>query len=180
MIVFVDGHNALHVLGVDKGGHEADRGALVADVRERVRRLTPGATVFFDGHPPGGEFAASQARGVRVVFSLHREADDAIVDAVRDADQAGRVLVVTDDLELARRVTQLGAKTTRVRTFFARGADRVAEDADEKPEDSGGFTPADFGLPDHVDLNDKSFLNDGRRSPGTRPSRRTTRRPRPR
>jgi len=178
MIVFVDGHNALHVLGVDAGGHEADRGALVADVRDRVRLLTPGATVFFDGHPPGGEFAASQSRGVRVVFSLSREADDAIVDAVRDQDQAGRVLVVTDDLELSRRVAQLGAKTTRVRTFFARAAGRVAEDVDEKPSDSGGFTPSDFGLPDHVDLNDKSFLTDGRGSPGTRPSRRTTRRPR--
>jgi len=182
MIVFIDGHNALHALGIDRGGHEADRGALVADVRERVRRLTPGATVFFDGHPPGGEFAASQARGVRVVFSKHREADDEIVDAVRDADQAGRVLVVTDDLDLARRVSQLGAKTSRVRAFFARAsADRVAEARDdEKPSDSGGFTPADFGLPDVIDLNDRRLLSDGRRTPGTRPSPRPRRRPRPR
>jgi hypothetical protein len=184
MIVFVDGHNALHVLGIDAGGHEADRGALVADVRERVRRLTPGATVFFDGHPPGAEFAASQARGVRVVFSMHREADEAIVDAVRDADQAGRVLVVTDDLELARRVGQLGARSTRVRSFFARAAGRVAEETDEKPADSGGYTPADFGLPDEIDLDDRSFLgaspSDGRRTPGTRPTRPTKRRPRPR
>lgn len=179
MIVFVDGHNALHVLGVDAGNHEADRGALVRDVRDRVRRLTPGATVFFDGHPPGGEFAATQNRGVNVVFSLSREADDAIVDAVRDADEAGQVLVVTDDLELSRRVAQLGAKTTRVRAFFSRGEGRVAE-ADEKPSDAGGFTAADFGLPDVVDLNDRRLLSEGHQSPGTPPKRPTRKRPRAR
>lgn len=176
MIVFVDGHNALHVLGIDAGNHEADRGALIADVRERVRKLTPGATVFFDGHPPGGEFASSQARGVQVVFSLSREADDSIVDAVRDADQTGRILVVTDDLELARRVAQLGAKTTRVRKFFSRGAP-PDEDPSEKPTDSGGFTAADFGLPEVIDLDDRRLLNDGPRTPGTRPKRPTRRRP---
>ena len=174
MIVFVDGHNALHVLGIDAGNHEADRGALVRDVRERVRRLTPGATVFFDGHPPGGEFASSQARGVRIVFSLSREADEAIVDAVRDEDQAGRVLVVTDDLELSRRVSQLGAKTARVRSFFSRDEGRVSE-ADSKPSDSGGFTPADFGLPEVIDLDDRRLLSEGPRTPGT-PRRRPTRR----
>ena len=177
MIVFIDGHNALHVLGIDAGNHEADRGALVRDVRERVRRLTPGATVFFDGHPPGGEFAATQNRGVNVVFSLSREADEAIVDAVRDADQAGQVLVVTDDRELARRVSQLGAKTAGVRSFFTRAEGRVAE-SDEKPSDSGGFTPADFGLPDVIDLNDKRLLSEGRQSSGTHPKRPTRKRPR--
>ena len=47
MIVFVDGHNARNVLGVDAGNHEADRGTLVREVRERVRLMRPGATVFF-------------------------------------------------------------------------------------------------------------------------------------
>jgi predicted RNA-binding protein with PIN domain len=155
MIVFVDGHNALHVLGVDAGGHEADRGTLVRDVRERVRRMTPGATVFFDGYEPPGAFAESTDRGVRVVFSRGREADEALVDAVRDAEQAGRILVVTDDLGLARRAAQLGAKTTRVRTFFVRAAEpESAGQSDEKPTGSGGFTPADFGLPDAIDLDD--------------------------
>ena len=111
---------------------------------------------------------------VRVEFSLSREADESIVDAVRDADQAGRVLVVTDDLELSRRVAQLGAKTTRIRAFFSRGEGRVSED-DAKPSDSGGFTPADFGLPEVIDLADRGLLNEGPRTPGT-PRRRPTRR----
>jgi predicted RNA-binding protein with PIN domain len=179
MIVFVDGHNALHVLGVDAGNHEADRGALVRSVRERVRLLRPGATVFFDGHPPPGEFAASQARGVRVVFSLHREADDAIVDAVRDADEPRRVLVVTDDLELARRVAQLGAVTARVRAFFAQ--DRTAavrEDARDgevaHPSDARGLSDAEIAEME------RKFVSERRRTPGTLPKRAPTRRPRPR
>lgn len=156
MIVFVDGHNALHVLGIDAGDHDADRGVLIRDFRERVRRLTPGATLFFDGWPPPGEFVESSGRGVRVVFSKSREADESIVDAVRDAEQAGRILVVTDDLELSRRVTQIGAKTTRVRTFFDRVA-APADDEDAKPSGSGGFTAADFGLPEKIDLDDRHF-----------------------
>jgi len=88
---------------------------------------------------------------VRVVFSRSREADDAIVDAVRDAAQPGRLLVVTDDLELARRVGQLGARTARVRSFFA-GESEPAAEGPEKPSGAGGFTAADFGLPDEIDL----------------------------
>lgn len=179
MIVFVDGHNALNVLGVDAGNHEADRGTLIREVRERVRRLRPGATVFFDGHPPSGEFAASQARGVRVVFSLHREADDAIVDAVRDADDARCVLVVTDDLGLARRVQQLGAVTARVRAFFAETAQQERHDDGREREvahhsDARGLSDAEIAEME------RSFVSERRRSPGTLPRRAPTKRPRPR
>jgi hypothetical protein len=179
MIVFVDGHNALNVLGVDAGNHEADRGALVREFRERVRRMRPGATVFFDGHPPPGEFAVGQARGVRVVFSLHREADDAIVDAVRDADEPRRVLVITDDLELARRVAQLGATTARVRAFFARGASTQPQhDARDRevahPTDARGLSNAEIAEMERL------FVSERRRSPGTLPKRAPTPRPRPR
>jgi len=179
MIVFVDGHNALNVLGVDAGNHEADRGALVREVRERVRRLRPGATVFFDGHPPSGEFAATEARGVRVVFSLHREADEAIVDAVRDADDARCVLVVTDDLGLARRVAQLGAVTARVRAFFSEEPSPAAPDDDRRghvahTSDAAGLSDAEIAEME------RSFVSERRRSPGTLPKRAPTRRPRPR
>lgn len=179
MIVFVDGHNALNVLGVDAGNHEADRGTLVREVRERVRLMRPGATVFFDGHPPPGEFAASQVRGVRVVFSLDREADDAIVDAVRDAADPRRVLVVTDDLELERRVKQLGAISARVRAFFA--GERAAparEDARDRevahPTDARGLSDAE------ISEMERRYVSERRKTPGTLPKRAPTRPPRPR
>lgn len=171
MIVFVDGHNALNVLGVDAGDHEADRGALIRQVRERVRRMRPGATVFFDGHPPPGEFAVGQARGVRVVFSLDREADEAIVDAVRDADDPGRVLVVTDDLELERRVKQLGAISSRVRAFFAeeRTAIRHSDDGREgevaHASDAGGLSDGEIAEME------RRFVSERPRNPGTLPRR---------
>jgi len=179
MIVFVDGHNALNVLGVDAGNHDADRGTLVREVRERVRRLRPGATVFFDGHPPSGEFAATQANGVRVVFSLHREADDAIVDAVRDADDPRRVLVVTDDLELGRRVAQLGAVTARVRAFFSEKSAPAASDDDRLRQvahasDAGGLSDAEIAEME------QRFVSERRRNPGTLPKRAPKRQPRPR
>jgi predicted RNA-binding protein with PIN domain len=177
MIVFVDGHNALNVLGVDAGNHEADRGTLIREVRERVRRMRPGATVFFDGHPPPGEFAVGEARGVRVVFSLHREADDAIVDAVRDAAEPTRVLVVTDDLGLARRVGQLGATTARVRAFFAQDrTSAVRVDPRDRevahPSDAGGLSDAEIS-----DM-ERRFVSERRRSPGTLPKRAPRGRPR--
>jgi predicted RNA-binding protein with PIN domain len=179
MIVFVDGHNALNVLGVDAGNHEADRGALLREVRERVRLMRPGATVFFDGHPPPGEFAASQARGVRVVFSRNREADEDIVDAVRDADEPRRVLVVTDDLGLSRRVQQLGAVAQRVRAFFA---EPVAT-AQPENERSGqvAYDGDARGLSDaEIAEMERRFVSERPRSGGTLPKRAPTRRPRPR
>ena len=179
MIVFVDGHNALNVLGVDAGNHEADRGSLVREVRERVRLMRPGATVFFDGHPPPGEFATSQARGVRVVFSMNREADEDIVDAVRDADDPRRVLVVTDDLGLSRRVQQLGAVAQRVRAFFA--VTGAKEQPDHERSGQVAHEGDARGLSDtEISEMERRFLSERRRSPGTLPRRAPTRRPRPR
>jgi predicted RNA-binding protein with PIN domain len=151
LIVLVDGHNALHALGIDAGNHEADRGALIARVRSIARPKRDQAVVFFDGHPEPGAFGTTTLRGVRVVFSEGREADEAIVDAIRAADASGRVVVVTDDLGLSRRATQLGASAVRVWEWFARAnppRDADSRAGEEKPEGSGGFTPADFGFDD--------------------------------
>jgi hypothetical protein len=147
VIVLVDGTNALRSLGVDAGGYEADRGALVADVRRRTRK----GVVFFDGWPPPGEFVESAARGVRVVFSKGREADDEIVDAVRDADDPRRVLVVTDDVPLGRRAAQLGAKHLRISGYFTKDApveggetDAAREAQVAHPSDAGGLSDAEI------------------------------------
>jgi predicted RNA-binding protein with PIN domain len=172
LIVLIDGTNALRALGIDAGGYEADRGTLLADVRSRTRK----GFVFFDGWPPPGEFAESEARGVRVVFSKGREADEAIVDAVRDADDPRRVVVVTDDLPLGRRASQLGARQMRVREFFAarapaEEAEATREDEVAHPSDAGGLSDAEIAEMERR-------LTAERRTPGTRPTRRTRRPPR--
>lgn len=156
--VHVDGTNALHRLGAGASADlPADQGRLVDAVRALVRARPRGprlaqpasATVHFDGFPRGGGYAGTESDGVHVRWSQDREADEDIVDAVRAAGSPARVLVVTDDATLAARVRSLGAGTRGVAAYF-RTTDRPADD---KPT-PGGFTAADFGLPESIDLDD--------------------------
>jgi hypothetical protein len=147
MRVLVDGHNALFALRLRGGDHAALRRALALRVAEVDRK----ATVFFDAKraPPGARVQGSEG-GARVVYCRGRDADEEILDRVRGAARPGSVLVVTDDRELRGRAAQLGAKVCKVEEFFSRRAR-----PEGKPErGAGGFTPADFGLPDVVDLDD--------------------------
>jgi hypothetical protein len=76
------------------------------------------------------------------------EADRAILDRVLEAQQPGALLVVTNDLEMARKARQLGAKTTSVDEWFDPGEGPAPDD---KP-DPGGLSPEDFDLPKFVNL----------------------------
>jgi hypothetical protein len=145
--VLVDGHNALHRLGLKSGNHEADRRELLI----RVREVDPRAVVWFDarGAPPGLP-ESTREHGVRVRYARRTEADRAILDRVLDADRPGRLLVVTNDIEMARKARQLGAKTATVDSWFDPGSG-PDESADDKP-DPGGLSPEDFDLPKFVNL----------------------------
>ncbi|MDH3591653.1 MAG: NYN domain-containing protein [Planctomycetota bacterium] len=150
MRVLVDGHNALAALRIRGATHEEQREALL----RRIAAATPRATVYFDARrAPAGLMPEQRRFGLDVVFCRTREADDAILEAVRDADQPSRLVVVTNDNEVAGRAAQLGAQALGVAEFFG---------PPEPPEPSSGpiplprsvprFTPADFGLPNYVDL----------------------------
>ncbi len=147
----VDGHNAIHRLRLDGRGIADLRRGLVKLVRAHVRR---GAQVIFDGHPEVGAFGRSDEDGVDVRYAGDREADEEIADVIRAARSPSRFTVVTDDLGLARRVEQMGAQSVRIRDFFA-------DDEDDRPADdtkphgrrvTAGFSAADFGLPEVIDL----------------------------
>ena len=84
--------------------------------------------------------------------------------------QPKRFVVVTDDLELARRVEQLGASSLRVGQFLA---DLDAPPLEEKRH-APGFTAADFGLPETVDL-DRPPEDVADSRPVRRPARRPVR-----
>jgi hypothetical protein len=149
-LVLIDGHNALHRLGLAVDGDMTrSRGALLARVRRRER----GAVVYFDARyaPPDAPEVESE-RGVRVRYCRRREADEVILERVERESRGGKPLVVTDDRELAGRARQLGARTSSVAAFFAKAPSRPVPPS--RPDGSGGFRPEDFGLPDRVDLDD--------------------------
>ena len=156
--IHVDGTNALRRLGRESGDLVADQAWLLAAVRRIARQDTPpaDATVHFDGFPRGGGYGGTEIDGVHVCFSGDREADEAIVESARRARRVQAVLVVTDDAELAGRVRQIGTSTIGVAAFFAlpRPAAAPGRDHDENKPHVGGFTAADFGLPDVIDTDE--------------------------
>ncbi len=156
MKVLIDGHNAMYALRVRGRDHEGKRRALLV----RVGEFVPGAVVYFDARaaPPGGLESPSE-QGVRVVFCRSREADEYIIDAVRDASRPASVVVVTNDRGIASRARALGAAVKGVKEFFGKGRKPApapkARPARRPPSLRGmRFTPKDFGLPDEVDLDD--------------------------
>jgi len=168
--ILVDGHNVAHRLRL-AGASEA----VCEQVVTRVRGAAPrGATVFFDGHPGSGAFGGTEHRGVTLRFSGGAEADQGIVDHVRQAKRPRAITVVTDDLELARRVEQLGASSLRVRQFFADLPyfSAVREPPPDSKSAPGGFTAADFGLPEAVDSDRPSGNLDNHPDGGAPPRRR--------
>jgi hypothetical protein len=175
--VVIDGHNAAHRMRLS-GGAESVRDQVVARARAAAPRGTA-VTVFFDGHPGAGAFGGSEHRGVTFRFSGDREADEAIVEHVRNARRPSRVTLVTDDLELARRAEQLGAVSIRIDAFFGgprRGAAREREA--DRAQGPKGLTPADFGLPEHVDLDAPPAVLDAVNDPAESPPRGAPRIPR--
>lgn len=153
MRLLLDGHNAMHRLRIRSKDHEAARNALL----RRVETRGLPATVFFDGHGTGRS---------GVVFSGKRAADELILEAVRRSERPGTLLVVTDDREVSGRAAQLGARTSGVREFF--GESGGAPAAGTKRAFRGRlpkFTPADFGLPDRIDLS-KGLPGDRKRTYG--------------
>ncbi|MHC4959715.1 MAG: NYN domain-containing protein [Planctomycetota bacterium] len=148
MRVLIDGHNVIGALRLKARSHEEVRENLL----RRVRSVAPDAKVYFDARdaPPGLASPASEF-GVRVQYCRRREADAAILEEVRDADDAREIVVVTNDREVGGVARQHGARHKRVQEFF--GAPDAADA--EKPraiQERIRFDPSDFGLPDEVDL----------------------------
>lgn len=156
--IHVDGTNALRRLGRETRDLVADQAWLLAAVRRIAVAETPAAdaTVHFDGFPRGGGWGGTEIDGVHVRFSGDREADEAIVESARRARRAETVLVVTDDAELAGRARQIGTSTVGVAAFFGppRPAATPRHEGDEDKPHVGGFTAADFGLPEVIDIDD--------------------------
>lgn len=115
-LVFVDGYNVTkqHQPDLDLEGQRAWLVRTLAALATR-RRVRP--TVVFDGQRAAGSRPATGGREVAVVFTPEGvTADDELVLAVEATDEP--VVVVTDDRELAGRLTSSGADVVGTRPFL--------------------------------------------------------------
>lgn len=164
----VDAHNALHALerAVPESA-EAQRKVLLSRVKEALKSRKGGVArgdrvhLVFDA-AKGGAHAGTEGRDGVVSWSYaHGSADDEIVEILRAGGgkrEGMDIVLVSDDRELRGRASQLGSKALHVHEWFA-GRD---EEAARRAEASGPpLTPADFGLPDTIDLDDPGDLDEG-------------------
>ncbi len=100
----------------------------------------------------GAARAGLRGRDGRVSWHYaHGSADEAILDHLRGHEgrpHGARLLVVTDDRELAGRARQLGARTIGVVAFYADTGDRPSPRRRGVILDGPPFTARDFDLPD--------------------------------
>src|SRR5262245_9309222 len=117
----VDGFNVLHA-GVLRGNDRRGwwREEVRARLLERVAAFEDDGAelwVVFDGPGPG---AAAEVASLRPRVAFAPSADDWLLEAVREAEDPARVVIVTADRQLADRARHRGAKVVSPRAFLAR------------------------------------------------------------
>ncbi len=147
MTTLLDGHNAIHVLGLAGKPPEESRRSLLLLAADRAEA---DLEVHFDARSaPPGLPKVGREHGVPVHYHRKEPADEAIVRRVREAAPPSAILVVTDDRELRGRVRQLGGRVAGIREFFA---DTEPPPPEEKRLTGRPLRPEDFGLPEKVNL----------------------------
>ncbi len=145
--LIIDGYNLLYkdeVLAAARNDLQAARQQLVRRVEnaapEKARRIS----VVFDGRE-GGRDVAFDAPHLEVLFSpANRTADAVIERMVVDAENPGRILVVTSDLIEAQIVSSAGASVLSCETFISR-CDTAACVPSRKRFISSGSNPPVLG-----------------------------------
>ncbi len=114
----VDGNN---VMGQRAGWHRdkpAAQRRLIAELAEMTRQQNVAVTVVFDGKPLDGITDGSDVDGVTVYFARPgSDADERIVELVRDATEPEQILAVTSDRQLTHRLRDLGVEAMRSGQF---------------------------------------------------------------
>lgn len=97
---------------------EDKRGALVSliETYKPQGSAKNSVTIVFDGK--SGYWGGYQSSVVQVVFSVDESADDKIKRLVSEAENARRIVVVTDDREIKYYVRGLGAEVLSVGLFL--------------------------------------------------------------
>ena len=122
MPLVIDTYNVLHVTGVLPGELAVGEPEGLARLIEASRFAAEAVWLVCDGVPRG---ASRVGRIVIEGAGPRRKADDHIADIVGRSSAPRRVMVVTSDRELSRRVRGRGADVVRSEEFLA----MLAEDA---------------------------------------------------
>ena len=142
LAIYVDGYNLIgrgRRCGLSLESDDKEKRLLDLLARYRDRRgAREEMTVIFDGsysylaHGP----SRFNHRGIKVEYTLGKSADDAIIARVEAAGPRGRILVVTSDREIRRRVKDLGAETVTSGEFLSQVEESLppSEETAEKPE----------------------------------------------
>jgi predicted RNA-binding protein with PIN domain len=136
----VDGDNLLGTSG--RRRTQAERRALVVELRRFARGARKRVLVVFDGPDPG---TGAAGRDVQFAGSGH-SADDRMLQIVREHSDRRGWTVVTSDKSLSDQCRWLGCRVERCDQFRRRLLDSGAGAADEKPdrEDDVEFWLAEF------------------------------------
>jgi predicted RNA-binding protein with PIN domain len=126
--LIIDGNNLLHQMPElrDLVRHDFDgaRAALVRQFEPLVGSLANRITIVFDGRLPGQPPPPRLDRTpapacVEIIFSpAHLTADSLIERFVEQADNSGKIVVVSSDLAERQNVEATGAYTLSCRTFL--------------------------------------------------------------
>lgn len=115
---FIDGYNVMRSVDwFSTGAVENQRETFLRFIESNRPQGRSGVTVVFDGHGRGSE----RGTGVRVVFSLGKEADTVIRDRVDQLVHPADAVVVTNDRAIQRWVRGAGARVMGCRDFLTRG-----------------------------------------------------------
>jgi len=120
MHIIVDGYNLICAPGqMPKVPEDREREHLISQLAV-YREIRPArVTVVFDGHPRGRPYPVTEEHlGVEVIYSGPGvEADDTIMDMVRQSDHRRDMEVVTSDNHLQGICRRLGAQVVDSPTF---------------------------------------------------------------
>lgn len=125
MPYLLDGNNLVGSVRRTSRPSDEDRGALIREIADRLRRTKARAVLFFDGSGRRGSSLGS----LTVRYSEKSSADDSILGVIGDSRAPQEYVVVTADQGLARRVRDAGAKTLRPDDFWKRFGPSTGSDS---------------------------------------------------
>jgi predicted RNA-binding protein with PIN domain len=134
---YIDGYNLIFAQGDSSGGLQAAREQLINQLRPLADKPHWKLIVVFDAHAEPEEAMRHHIDALEVVYTgLGETADHYILNEIETAAKPKQIVVVTGDLQLAKRAEQRDAQTLDPATFWQRGNKRSRRTEEAKPADS--------------------------------------------